>query len=69
MACMALGAVSVPINLSVNDEGLINMLKDAEVSALIVSSDLQNRIDAIRESLPSKIELFVCDKPNQEDLD
>ncbi len=67
MACMALGVVSVPINLSVNDEGLINMLKDAEVSALIVSSDQQNRIDAIRPSLPSKIELFVCDKPNQED--
>ncbi len=49
---MAAGAVSVPINLSVNDEALVGLLADAGVSALVATGDQQARIEAIRDSLP-----------------
>lgn len=41
---MTAGLVSVPINLSVNDDGLQAMLKDAQVKAIIATDDQQARI-------------------------
>lgn len=62
MGAMCLGVGSVPINLSVNDDGLINMLSDAQVSALIVTADQQARIDALARRLPDTIKLLVTDE-------
>lgn len=44
---MSAGLVSVPINLSVNDDGLQAMLKDAAISAIICTDDQQARIAAL----------------------
>ena len=62
MGIMAMGAVSVPINLSVNDDGLISMLSDAEVTALVATSDQLHRIDSLREHLPGSIRLLVTEQ-------
>ncbi|WP_460233035.1 class I adenylate-forming enzyme family protein [Aurantivibrio plasticivorans] len=62
LGIMSAGAISVPINLSVNSEALVNMMRDANVSAIIVTSDQLFRIDALRQELPASVELFVCDK-------
>lgn len=61
MGVMAAGLVSVPINLSVNDEALINMMKDAEVSVLLVSEDQRLRVESLMADLPDTIQLFVSD--------
>ncbi len=66
MGVMAIGAVSVPINLSVNQDGLVSMLKDAGVKAIVVTSDQQPRIDAVRNLLPSHLTVFICDQTQQE---
>jgi len=61
MGSMAAGLVSVPINLSVNDDALVNMLTDAQVSALVISADQHARIQALMERLPGSIKLWVSD--------
>lgn len=58
---MAAGCVSVPINLSVADEGLVAMLRDAEVSVVIVSADQQARIEGLRGQLPESLRLYLTD--------
>ncbi|WP_241505924.1 class I adenylate-forming enzyme family protein [Parahaliea mediterranea] len=57
--CMAAGAVSVPINLSVADEAIAAMLADAGVRALVVSADQQPRLHALRHRLGPSITLLV----------
>lgn len=65
IGCMAAGMTSVPINLSVNDEALVNMLSDAKVSAVVVSQDQLARLVALRESLPSSVKLIICEDNGQ----
>jgi acyl-CoA synthetase (AMP-forming)/AMP-acid ligase II len=59
---LASGAVSVPINLSVNDEAVLGMLTDAGATALVVSSDQRARIEALREQLPASLRLLLTDE-------
>ncbi len=61
MGIMAMGAVSVPINLSVNDDGLVSMLTDAGITALVVSSDQLSRLAALKEMMPSSLKLCISD--------
>lgn len=61
LGTMACGAASVPINLSVNDGALINMMVDAEVVAIVTTHDQQQRIDELRPKLPSSIKLFISE--------
>ena len=56
---MAAGACSVPINLSVSDDALVNMLTDAGVRALVVSDDQLPRLRALASQLPDSIEVRV----------
>jgi acyl-CoA synthetase (AMP-forming)/AMP-acid ligase II len=56
---MAAGAASVPVNLSVSDEALAGMLADAGVNALVVTEDQRARVEAIRDSLPESLTLFL----------
>ncbi len=67
MGLMAMGAVSVPINLSVNDDGLVSMLTDAGVTALIVSADQRARIESLIPSMPKSLKLMVCDQGADDD--
>lgn len=60
---MAAGAVSVPINLSVSDEALRGMLANAGATAMVVSEDQQERIEAMRGSLPQSVKVFVTVGP------
>lgn len=60
---MAAGAVSVPINLSVNDEALATMLLDAGVKALVVSADQHDRLVAMRPLLPDTLKLLITSGP------
>lgn len=62
MGCMAAGVVSVPINLSVNNDALLNMLRDAQVTAVIISADQLDRLASIKDQLPESIKLKVCDE-------
>lgn len=66
LGCMAGNFVSVPINLSVNDEALVNMMIDAQVTVVVTSTDQQQRIDKLRASLPSSIALFVDESVGNE---
>ncbi|RBP51751.1 class I adenylate-forming enzyme family protein [Arenicella xantha] len=66
MGCMAAGLVSVPINLSVNDDALLGMLSDAKVTAIVVSHDQQQRIEALAGQLPTSILIKVCDSPTNQ---
>jgi len=61
MATMAAGLVSVPINLSVNDEGLLGMMTDAEISVLVVTSDQKQRIENLLDKMPSSLTLLVSE--------
>jgi acyl-CoA synthetase (AMP-forming)/AMP-acid ligase II len=56
---MAAGAVSVPLNLSVNDDAIVAMLADAEVRALIATADQRARLAALRDRLPGTIALWL----------
>ncbi len=55
---MAAGAVSVPINLSVNNETLAVMINDAGAVGVITTGAQQARIDIIREQLPSDLRII-----------
>lgn len=61
MGAMAAGLVSVPTNISVNDEALINMMSDAQISALVVSEDLRPRIEQLLTSMPASIKLLLAE--------
>jgi acyl-CoA synthetase (AMP-forming)/AMP-acid ligase II len=58
---MAAGACSVPINLSVSDEALVGMLADAGVVALVATADQAARIEAMKDDLPSELQLLLTD--------
>ena len=59
LGCMSAGAVSVPINLSVSDDALVNMLIDAKTVALVVTSDQFERLLRLQERLPSSLSVCV----------
>ena len=56
---MAAGCVSVPINLTMNDEALTAMINDADAACIVVTEDQQSRIDKIRETLRSDLQLVT----------
>ncbi|MCB1678014.1 MAG: acyl--CoA ligase [Halioglobus sp.] len=56
---MAAGAVSVPINLSVADDSLLAMLRDADVAAVVVTADQQARLERVSASLPGEMRLLI----------
>lgn len=58
---LAAGAVSVPINLSVSDEAMLAMLRDAGVSALVVTADQQARVLPVAAALGDALRLCVTD--------
>ena len=62
LGSMAAGVVSVPINLSVNDDALIGMLVDAKVVVLVITSDQLARIESLRPRLPSTLHLTIADQ-------
>jgi acyl-CoA synthetase (AMP-forming)/AMP-acid ligase II len=53
------GAVSVPLNTSVNDAALLGMILDAGARAVVVTPDHCERIDALRDRLEGQIDLFL----------
>jgi acyl-CoA synthetase (AMP-forming)/AMP-acid ligase II len=55
---MGAGAVSVPINVSIADEAVLGMIRDAGATAVIASPDQRSRIDALRDRL-GDVRLFV----------
>lgn len=59
LGCMSAGAVSVPINLSVSDDALVNMLIDAKTVALLVTGDQFERIVNLQTRLPSTLSVCV----------
>jgi acyl-CoA synthetase (AMP-forming)/AMP-acid ligase II len=63
MACISSGLVSVPINLSVNDDALVNMINDAQAKAVIVTSDQRERLNRICDRLNNPKLLKFCDTP------
>ncbi|MEQ8265103.1 AMP-binding protein [Pseudohaliea sp.] len=60
---LAAGAVSVPLNLSVNDDAVVAMLTDAGIRALVVSGDQQPRLAALRDRLPPGVTLWLTSGP------
>ncbi len=66
MGVMAAGLVSVPINLSVSDEGLVGMLADAEISVLVITSDQQQRIEKLLDRMPESLTLLLVDTLSNE---
>ena len=60
---LAAGAVSVPLNLSVNDDAVVAMLTDAGIRALVVSEDQQPRLAALRDRLPESLSLWLTGGP------
>ncbi|MFT6694515.1 MAG: acyl-CoA synthetase (AMP-forming)/AMP-acid ligase II [Neolewinella sp.] len=69
MGAMAAGITSVPINLSVNDDALLNMLADAKVKALVVSADQLTRIDGLKQIFPDSLKLLISDRLSEKQLD
>lgn len=65
LGAMAAGVVSVPINLSVNDDALLGMLSDAKIRALAVTLDQAQRLNALRDRLPESLTLFLCDEDTE----
>jgi acyl-CoA synthetase (AMP-forming)/AMP-acid ligase II len=55
---MSAGAVSVPINVSIADEAVLGMIRDAGATAVVASADQRSRIDAMRDGL-GDVRLFV----------
>lgn len=68
MGAMAAGVTSVPINLSVSDDALINMLADAKVKAIVITADQVQRIKALEENLPNTIALIISEPTVAEKL-
>lgn len=62
MGSMAAGAVSVPINLSVNDDALLGMLHDSKVKILVLSGDQAKRIYALADRLPESLQNILIDQ-------
>lgn len=62
MGAMASGAVSVPINLSVNDDALLGMLHDCNVRVLVLTQDQAERISALHDRLPSSLQTILIDQ-------
>jgi len=56
---MAAGAVSVPLNLSVNDDAIVAMLRDAQVRVLVVTPDQRGRLEALRARLREDVVLWL----------
>ncbi len=48
---IAAGCVVVPLNVSVSDTAAVGMLNDAEVSAVVASDDLSDRLESIANAL------------------
>lgn len=65
LGVMSSGSVSVPINLSVNDDALVNMFKDAGVTTIVATDDQVDRINALRSRLPSTVKLFICESQHE----
>ncbi|MFT6408031.1 MAG: acyl-CoA synthetase (AMP-forming)/AMP-acid ligase II [Arenicella sp.] len=61
MGSMAAGAVSVPINLSVNDDALLGMLNDSKVKILVLTDDQTERIHALANRLPESLQTILID--------
>jgi acyl-CoA synthetase (AMP-forming)/AMP-acid ligase II len=59
---LAAGAVGVPLNTSVSDDGIVAMLQDAGIRALIVSAAHRERLQALLPRLPDSL-LCLCDEP------
>jgi acyl-CoA synthetase (AMP-forming)/AMP-acid ligase II len=53
------GAVSVPLNLSVNDEALLALAQDAGACAIVATPDQATRVDRLRARLGGSIRLFL----------
>lgn len=66
MAVMAAGMVSVPINLSVNDDALVSMMNDAEISVLIVTDDQKDRVEGLLDKMPSSLNLLLAESIDSE---
>jgi len=49
---MAGGFVSAPLNVSVSNEAIINMVRDSQAKAIIATEDHRDRLDEISEFLP-----------------
>lgn len=62
MGSMAAGAVSVPINLSVNDEALLGMLQDSKVKVLVLTEDQAERVNAMHDKLPNSLQTILIDQ-------
>ena len=61
MGAMAAGTVSVPINLSVNDDALLGMLSDSKAKVLVLTGDQSERISALADRLPASIQTILVD--------
>ncbi len=49
------GAVAVPLNVSVSEEGMVSMIGDSDARAIVASPEHVGRIESIREQLPANI--------------
>ncbi len=58
---LAAGAVSVPVNLSVSDDALLGMLRDAGITALVVSSDQRERLQRLLPDMPESLRLRIAE--------
>ncbi len=56
---MRAGCASVPINLSVSDDGLVSMIRDAGATAIVTTPDQRPRVDALRARLPDDVLLYL----------
>ena len=56
---MNAGAVSVPLNTSINDEALLGMLRDCGARAVVVTAEQSARVDGLRDRLEGQIDLFL----------
>ena len=61
---MSAGAASVPINLSVSDEAVLGMIRDAAPRAIIASADQRPRLDRMREQVGESVALFLLAGPD-----
>lgn len=52
---LAAGAVGVPLNTSVSDDGIVAMLNDAEIRALVVSAEFVPRFQPLLNRLPEDL--------------
>lgn len=61
---MAGGFVSAPLNVSVTDEAILNMILDSGAKAVLASEEHANRIDALAADLPKNtFKNRICDGP------